>query len=95
MAQTSSCLCGHNAASLFSRLFNSKQVLPGGKRPAAAQALGLGLFCERRRSRGRGSAGWRNAENPSWGLFLQLNVGWKRQTCAQPMFDLPGLQTSG
>lgn len=38
-AQTSTRLCGHKAASLTSRLFNSKQELPAGKEPTAAQAL--------------------------------------------------------
>lgn len=32
-AQTSARLCGHKAASPSSRLFDSKQELPGGKQP--------------------------------------------------------------
>lgn len=36
-AQSSAGLCGHKAASLPSRLFNSKQELSGGKEPTAAQ----------------------------------------------------------
>lgn len=55
MARTSAWLHGHKTASLSSRLFNSKQVLSGGKQSTAAKARGLRLFCEHSRSHGMGS----------------------------------------